>query len=195
MGGYVFLNAIKKNMTIPNCLTALRIVLIVPMVSCLLKEQYAPAGVCLLASALSDMCDGWIARKFHQVTSLGKVLDPIADKLTLIAVVICIYLLYPYIYPFMVLLFAKEVIMLAGGAILLHQHIRPPAARWFGKAATAVFYASVISIIALRAVWNINVPPLLTSLLALTSACMIFALCGYASMFFQLLKEKDESYQ
>ena len=164
---------VRKNCTIPNALTLLRIMLIIPMAKYILAERYGEASVFLGISALSDMLDGMAARNLGQVTQLGKILDPIADKLTLIAIVLCINRVYPYIYPFVAVMFAKEMIMLAGGAILLKKKIRPPAAKWFGKAATAVFYVSVILLVALRAVWGINISWLSTSLFGLSAGFMM----------------------
>ena len=86
---------LKKNLTIPNILSFIRIVVIVPLVISFLNERFIESGIYLLISGLSDMFDGAIARKFNQVTQLGKILDPIADKLTLIAVVICLAILFP----------------------------------------------------------------------------------------------------
>ena len=180
---------VRKNCTIPNALTLLRIMLIIPMAKYILAERYGEASVFLGISALSDMLDGMAARNLGQVTQLGKILDPIADKLTLIAIVLCINRVYPYIYPFVAVMFAKEMIMLAGGAILLKKKIRPPAAKWFGKAATAVFYVSVILLVALRAVWGINISWLSTSLFGLSAGFMMFALMNYMSIFMKLMKE------
>ncbi len=180
---------VRKNCTIPNALTLLRIMLIIPMAKYILAERYGEASVFLGISALSDMLDGMAARNLGQVTQLGKILDPIADKLTLIAIVLCINRVYPYIYPFVAVMFAKEMIMLAGGAILLKKKIRPPAAKWFGKAATAVFYVSVILLVALRAVWGINISWLSTSLFGLSAGFMMFALVNYMSIFMKLMKE------
>ena len=111
--------SIKKNINVPNTLTVIRFIVIVPMVQFLLKEEYIQAGIMILISALSDMMDGFLARRLNQVTDLGKILDPIADKLTLIAVVICVNVIYPEVMPFVLVLFAKELLMLAGGAFLL----------------------------------------------------------------------------
>ena len=178
----------KRNFTIPNLLSLLRIAIIIPMSKFILTENYIMAGVLLLVSALSDMLDGIIARKFDQVTQLGKMLDPVADKLTLIAVVLCVNRIYPYVYPFVIVMFIKEIIMLAGGAVLIRNKIKPPAAKWFGKAATAVFYISMITLVLLKAVWNINISWLATSLFALSAAFMLFALMNYAVIFFEITK-------
>lgn len=184
---------IKKNLTIPNAMTAFRIVLIVPLVRFLLKENYIAAGVILLLSALSDMFDGMIARKFHQVTNLGKLLDPIADKLTLMAVAVCVNVIYPEIRMFTFALLTKEILMLCGGALLLKLHIRPPAARWWGKTATVVFYTSIITLVLLKAIWNYTNATLTVALFALTTAFMMFSLVMYVFLFAELIRKRSHN--
>ncbi len=184
--------SLKKAVNVPNTLTALRIVLIWPLVVFLLNDNYLMAGVVVLASAVTDMFDGLIARKFNQITDIGKVLDPIADKLTLMAVVICVNLIYPDIRPFVLVLFTKELMMLFGGAFLLRVKIKPPAARWFGKVSTVVFYTSVTVLILLKAIWGYTDQTLTTVLLSITTASMLFSLVRYTVMFMGLVREKDE---
>ena len=118
------------------------------------------------------------------------MLDPIADKLTLIAVVICIDVLYPSVLPFVIILFSKEFLMLCGGFVLLKMKIKPPAAKWYGKVATVVFYVSVTAIILLNAIWNIENVILTNTLFIITTMFMLFALFQYACIFFKLIKEK-----
>ena len=180
----------KRNFTVPNLLSLLRIAIIIPMSKFILTENYIIAGVLLMVSAVSDMLDGIIARKFNQITPLGKMLDPVADKLTLIAIVLCLNVIYPYVYPFVIVMFVKEIIMLAGGAVLIRKRIKPPSAMWFGKAATAVFYISMITLVILKAVFDVNISWLATSLFALSAAFMLFALMNYAVIFFEMIKIK-----
>lgn len=180
---------VKRNVTIPNMLTLLRIAVIVPLAECIWEEKYIQAGILLAVSALSDLFDGMIARKFNQITQLGKILDPIADKLTLIALVICLNRVYPYSYPFVTVMLVKEIVMLTGGAVLLMKKIKPPSAQWFGKVSTAVFYVSMTVLVGLRAFFGITVSWLSTSLFGFSAGCMLFALMNYVSIFLKLLKE------
>ncbi len=185
-------SSIKRNLTVPNFLTLLRIVVIIPLVKFLLNENYIGAGVMMLISAVSDMFDGLIARKFNLITQLGKILDPIADKLTLIAVVICINILYPSLLILVIVLFCKELLMLSGGCILLKLKIKPPAAKWYGKMSTAIFYTSVVTIVLFKAIWNITNKPMLITMFAITTAAMIFSLVNYAILFFKLIQEREK---
>lgn len=183
--------SIKKNLTIPNFLSFIRIVVIVPLIRFLLNENYIAAGLTMLISGVSDMFDGLIARKFNQVTQLGKILDPIADKLTLIAVVICINILYPSVTLFVIVLFCKELLMLCGGCLLLKLKIKPPAAKWYGKVSTAIFYTAVVTVVLLKAVWNITNKPLIVILFSITTIAMLFSLVNYSIIFFKLIKNRN----
>ena len=102
----------KDFLTIPNLLSLLRILLIAPFVCFFISGNYVAAAVMLIISGLSDACDGYIARTFNQVTSVGKLLDPIADKLTLFAIMVCITLFSPVLTPFMIILIIKDLFML-----------------------------------------------------------------------------------
>ena len=73
---------LKEAFNIPNMLGYFRLLLIPVFAMLYLKEQYLQAGLVAVLSGLSDVLDGWVARKFNQITELGKVLDPMADKLT-----------------------------------------------------------------------------------------------------------------
>ncbi|MGN0537381.1 MAG: CDP-alcohol phosphatidyltransferase family protein [Acutalibacteraceae bacterium] len=184
---------IKHNLTIPNLLSVLRLIVIYPFIVFAIDKNFIGAGIMLLISGLSDMFDGMIARRFNQVTQLGKMLDPVADKLTLIAVIICLYVLFPFILPFVIIMFTKEVLMIAGGILLLKKRIKPPAARWYGKAATAIFYVSVISIVLMDAIWGMEEVWLINTLVIITTAAMVFALIMYLRMFIDILKHQDQA--
>ena len=138
--------------TVPNWLCILRIALI-PVFSVLfIKGYFIPAFLVMMVAALTDLFDGKIARKFNQVSNLGKALDPIADKLSQMAIVVILLYKFWNITYFKVLLFlfiGKELLMLAGGAFMLAKGLRPAAAEMIGKVSTTVFYISMILIIAL----------------------------------------------
>lgn len=184
---------LKKNLTIPNLISFVRILLIIPFVYFFFIDNYFMAFAMILVSGISDMLDGWIARKFNQVSDLGKILDPIADKLTLVTVVICVGILIPQIIPIVVLLVSKDLLMLAGGYYLIRKKITPPAAKWYGKAATIVFYISIILIVFGKAIFNMESPIFTAVLLVITTAAMIFALVKYFLIFLSLIKEKKKT--
>lgn len=158
-----------------------------------LNERFIESGIYLLISGLSDMFDGAIARKFNQVTQLGKILDPIADKLTLIAVVICLAILFPSVWPIVIILMSKDILMLIGGAVLLCMKIRPPAAKWYGKVATAIFYVSITTMVCLSAIFEYKNDVLDIILMSLTLIAMIVAFVSYAIIFVKLIKNRNNN--
>ncbi len=181
--------------TIPNILTYMRLILVVPFVYFFVKgvhgEQsyYIAAAVCVGISGLTDCFDGMLARKLNQETSLGRILDPLADKITLIAVAVCMVIYIPALLPLMLVLMVKDFIMLVCGFILLLKKIPIPASRWYGKMATVVFYISVSVIIFLKAVYQYENPVFITILFFITTAAMLFAILNYSKMFLDLIKE------
>lgn len=179
--------------TIPNIITYCRFILIIPFAYFFLTENYIAAAISIGLSGLTDCFDGMIARKFNQVTSLGKILDPIADKLTLIAVVVCMVFYVPSVLPVLVLLIVKDLLMLVGASNLLKKGITPPAAKWYGKVATIIFYFSVCLIVFLKAVFAYENDILDFILFAITAVFMLFALVQYGKIYFQLIKEYKEN--
>lgn len=181
--------------TVPNLITYVRFILIIPFAYFFLKEQYIPSALCIGLSGLSDCFDGLAARKLKQVTSIGKILDPIADKITLLVVVVCMVILVPVVLPVLIVLLLKDVLMLLGGTDLINKGITPPAAKWYGKVGTVVFYISVCIIVFLKAIFNYENFALDLTLLSVTALTMIFALYQYGKIYVQLIKEYNEKVQ
>lgn len=196
--------------TIPNWLCFLRIALI-PVFSVLfIKEYYIAAFITMIIAAVTDLLDGKIARKYDMVSNLGKILDPIADKLSQIAIVIILLVKFwntvPTLKYVLFLFILKEFLMVAGGALLMAKGMRPVAAEIWGKLATTVFYIFMILIIAIGpngALVGISFfAPLELSdtvvlIMVIISAVLAFAsLFGYLPGFLKQLKEnkgkKDE---
>ena len=142
--------------TVPNLLSFIRILLIPLFAYLFYKGELIWAVVVLALSGLSDFFDGKIARRFNQVSALGKLLDPVADKLTQATIAIMLFFTFYnaenrtlHLFAWVFLLFiVKELVMLIGGALMIYYHIRPGAAEFYGKAATMVFYLVMIAIMA-----------------------------------------------
>jgi len=148
-------NTLKKVFTIPNIISFVRILLIPVFVWAYLQERMVLALVLVAVSGLSDKLDGTIARRLNQVSELGKMLDPVADKLTQMTLAVLMFIRFhgadPVEYPWMrtfawVFLgfIAKEVLMLIFAGIVLLMGKRPVAAEIWGKMATVVFYCVMI---------------------------------------------------
>lgn len=141
--------------TVPNFMSLVRILLI-PVFAVLFLKGYIWWALLVLAiSGISDFLDGKIARKFNQVSNLGKMLDPIADKLTVFALAIVLFFKFKsaqsaamQAFAWVFLLFiAKEIIMLLGGLVIISKGARPAPAAIYGKVATFAFYLVMILII------------------------------------------------
>ena len=145
----------KGCLTIPNLLSVIRIVLIPVFAVLFLGDHQIAALIVLAVSGLTDLFDGKIARRFNQVSALGKILDPVADKLTQITIAVILFILFrnadstlinAFGWVFLVFLI-KEAVMVIGGLVMLLMNIRPGAAEMPGKVATAAFYGIMILII------------------------------------------------
>lgn len=145
------------------------------------KEYYAAALIILL-SGLTDMFDGLIARKFDQITELGKIVDPIADKLTQMAIIICLLVSYPYVWILITLFVFKELFMGINGLVLLKKGKKLDGAMWFGKVSTAVFYGATFLLIAFP---EIN-PEIAAALMGITGACLTLSFILYIPEFIKL---------
>ncbi|MBS5675020.1 MAG: CDP-alcohol phosphatidyltransferase family protein [Clostridium sp.] len=184
--------------TIPNWLSFIRIALIPVFAVLFVQGHQLVAVIVMICAALTDLFDGKIARKFNQVSNLGKILDPIADKLSQMAIVIVLLYTYwenpiKYLFFFFIV---KEVLMLLGGALLLSKGMRPTAAEIWGKVATNVFYIAMIIILAfgengaLCAVTHFTLPYVVTVVLvALSAVSALVSLLGYVPGFLKQLKE------
>ena len=190
--------------TIPNWLCFIRIALIPVFTAPFVKEQYIAAFITMIVAALTDVFDGKIARKFNMVSNLGKILDPIADKLSQIAIVIILLVKFwdgPLKYILFLFIF-KELLMVIGAGILMAKGMRPVAAEVWGKLATVVFYTFMITIIAIGpngALLSIDLfkglelNNTVIMIMVIISAILAFAsLFGYAPGFIRQLKENKK---
>lgn len=141
----------KEVLTIPNLLSLFRLVLIPVYVSIYLNatdsKQFMTAGAILAASCFTDALDGYIARRFYMISTLGKILDPLADKLTQFTLIICLSLKHPVLRPLLILFTVKELFQLVMGCISLRQGKMLPGALPAGKVCTAVLFVSLIALV------------------------------------------------
>ena len=137
--------------TIPNILSLFRLSLIPVYAGLYLnateKYQFILAGTILTISCLTDMIDGKIARKYGMITTLGKVLDPLADKLTQLTLTICLSMKYPVLYPVLSLFVIKELLQLVLGIVFLRRGKMLPGALMAGKVCTTVLFVSLILLV------------------------------------------------
>lgn len=137
-------------LTLPNVLTYARIALI-PLIVwayCGL-HAYRAAAVLIVVSGLTDFLDGFLARHYHMITDFGKIMDPIADKLTQITVVAALGSRYPKMLYLAGMLVFKELLIGVMGLFVLKKTNYVEGAKWYGKVATILFYLDITLLIAL----------------------------------------------
>lgn len=195
----------KGSLTVPNLLSVIRIALIPVFGVLFYNGEYMWAVFVLFLSGLSDTLDGKIARRFNQISALGKILDPIADKLTQITIAVMLFLefrkpesghamnVFAWVFLFFLL---KELLMLLGGSYMLARGLRPDAAGVYGKIATVAFYGVMLLIIAFGpsfgAFTSIGVAPmpewLIMALVVISALSTLVAFCSYLPGFFSAIK-------
>lgn len=135
---------------IPNILTIIRFLLIPFIVISIFQGDYISGIILFTISGATDVLDGFIARKFNLISNFGKLMDPLADKLTQIAVLTSITLVHIIPVWILVIVVLKELIMVMGASFLYGKDV-VVYSKWYGKLATVLFYlAIVISLITIQ---------------------------------------------
>lgn len=170
---------------IPNILTILRFIFIPIILYFIFTGNYILGIVFFTVSGITDVLDGFIARKFNLVSNFGKLMDPLADKLTQISVLAC--LVKVDIIPFwiLVIVILKELLMVVGASFLYGKDV-VVYSKWYGKLATVLFYLAIVislitKLLGLTGFWS-NFD-LLIYCIAL--ACTVFSLIMYVKCLYQ----------
>lgn len=178
----------NKIITIPNILSVFRILLLPFFVTLYLQAEtnweFLRSTIVLAVSALTDLADGKIARKFNMISELGKVLDPIADKLTHITIAFCLCWRFPQMIYVLILLVIKELsmmIMALYGTFRKNKKIWD-SAQWYGKVCTTIVFVVFIALVLFPAM-----PTILANMLMIICAVgLAGSLILYIHMFWQL---------
>lgn len=128
---------------IPNILTVLRFILIPFILTSVFQENYLVAFILFTISGITDVVDGMVARKFNFITTFGKLMDPLADKLTQLAVLASLVIKNLIPIYFLIILLIKELLMIIGSIYLYKKDIVVHS-KWYGKLATVVLYISIV---------------------------------------------------
>ena len=128
---------------IPNILTLCRFILIPFIFGFILEKNFLMAFIFLTISGLTDVLDGFIARKYNFITNFGKLIDPLADKCTQISTLIALSWINIIPFWFLMVVFLKEAIMIAGASFLYGKNL-VVSSRWYGKLATVLFYIAIV---------------------------------------------------
>ena len=179
----------NKILTPPNIITFFRLLLVpvfVLLYFCLPDARWA-AFVCFGLACLSDVIDGYIARKYNMTSKIGIVLDPLADKLMYITVGLCLVINGTIWLVFFIIYLLKEILMIVLAARLLKNEDAVIPSRWYGKLASALFFVIISLSIVYPAGWDtlwINIAYAAVLVLA------IYAFVRYGLTFLDIYKQK-----
>ena len=179
----------NKILTIPNLLSLFRLILI-PVIIWLywFRKDYFPAGVLLIISGLTDLADGYIARHFNAVSNVGKILDPIADKLTQAAMLFCLVTRFPLMAAPFGFLVIKEVFIGTTGLLMIRKTGKVVGADFHGKVATTLLYAMMI----LHIFW-VDIPSAVSAVsILICLVSMAFTLLTYGSRNMRVLQGQEK---
>lgn len=178
---------------IPNILCYIRIILV--PVFCIIfmgadsaGDYYLAAGI-ILISGITDFLDGQIARRCNMITDLGKIIDPIADKLTQLAMLVCLTIEIKYMVVLVVFLVFKEFSMAVAGAYIYKKRKkRLDGAKWYGKVCTAILYAVMLTLIAFP---KLN-PAIQAGLIIICASALVLAYCMYIRIYIMMINDAKE---
>lgn len=179
---------LKKDqiLTIPNLLSLLRL-LMIPLIIwlyCGARRYYLAVGVIVL-SGLTDIADGIIARKFNMVSDFGKILDPIADKLTQAALIICLVSRHKLMLPLIIEFALREICMLVMGYITIKNQNSVNSAKWYGKLTTVMLYAVMMVLILFPQISG----AIADTLILCCGLVMLFSFAMYVRFYVRLWRE------
>ena len=140
---------------IPNALTILRFLLIPVILLFLVQDNYVLAFVFFTISALTDVLDGRIARKFNLITDFGKLMDPLADKLTQLSILIVLFIKGVFPIWILIIILLKELLMIIGASFLYKKEL-VVSSKWYGKLATVMFYIAIVSSLFIK-IFNVTI--------------------------------------
>lgn len=180
----------KELFTIPNILSVFRLALIPLYVIIYLNAktniEYFVAAMILAVSCLTDLVDGKIARHFNMVSTVGKILDPLADKATQFTLIVCLTVKYPVLWYLGALFVVKEGFQLIAGGINLRRGIMLKGALITGKICTTVLFLSLIVLVMIP---EPQMPPNVVNIIFYTDT--VFMLISFADYLFTYAKKKN----
>lgn len=128
---------------VPNALTIIRFLLIPVIVVSIFNGDYIIAFIFFTVSGITDIADGCIARKFNLISNFGKLMDPLADKLTQISTIASLTIIDIIPIWILAVVLLKELIMIAGASFLYGKDV-VVYSKWYGKLATVLFYVAIV---------------------------------------------------
>ena len=178
---------------IPNILSCIRIALVAVFIYCFFYDyphNLTAAVIVFLVAGLTDVIDGFLARRFKWISNLGKVLDPLADKLMQCTVLVCMTIkeIIPVwvVVPFIL----KELLILSGGLFMIKKRSVVAVSNIYGKLTVVFFYAAVVFCIVGREYLAEN-PLMLYLICALVLIVAMSALINYICAYFKTMRKNE----
>ncbi len=175
---------------IPNILCYLRIIM-VPLFlhiyfTAQAPEDYYLATLVVMVSGFTDFLDGQIARRCNMITDLGRFIDPVADKLMQLAMLVALTLKIKYMYILVIYLIIKEVVTSLTGFIIMKTcHRRLNGAKWYGKVCTAVLYLSMLILVAFPGI----TPVIQSVMLIVCAAALTLSFFMYMRLYIIMIRD------
>ena len=178
-------------MNIPNILSVIRICLVPVFILVYFEDTPNSnifATIVYAIASFTDVLDGRIARKYNITTNLGRILDPLGDKLMTMAVIVCITVDRVIPVWAVIVFLIKECLMGLGGMFLYNKFEEMPPSNYFGKSLTIVFFAVCVILMLFR-----SIPPLVAMIMiSFALAVMLLAFATYAARFVRMMKVGEQ---
>lgn len=163
----------QQILNIPNMLSIFRIFLLPFLVwQFCFEENYVVSVIILILSGISDVADGIIARKYNMVSDFGKIIDPIADKLTQFTMLVCLAVKHRAILIVIGLFVLKEIFLALMSFLAMKKKNSVNGARWYGKLNTIIIYSVIMILIIFP-----DIP--LTAVNIMVGACLLIMLVSF----------------
>lgn len=179
-------------MNIPNMLSVIRICLVPVFILVYFEDSpnsNIGAAIVYAIASLTDVLDGRIARKYNITSNLGRILDPLGDKLMTMAVIVCITIDRVIPVWAVTVFLIKECLMGLGGLFLYNKFEEMPPSNFFGKSSTVVFFAVCVILMLFR-----SIPSAVAKLMiSFALAVMLLAFASYAARFVRMMKASEQS--
>jgi len=173
----------KNIWNISNLLSLFRLLLAAPLFVLIYNADYGYAVIILFTGSISDILDGYFARKFNQISEFGKIIDPLADKVFVSAFVIALLLKGQIPIWFFITIISRDLLILLGGMVMAKRQKVVPPSNIFGKMAV-----SAIGITLLLFILDLLSPEMFLYAMILTTLLLAVSFIVYLKNFFVSLK-------
>lgn len=168
----------RSDLNISNFLSVIRIFLVIPVVYFISENDNILVIYCSALAMLTDWFDGFLARKLKQITELGKIIDPIADKILIGSAVISLYLFQDFPFWLAAIIVLRDIFILVGALFIYEKHKQITSSNWPGKVSVSLIATAILAFLAgLRASFDY--------LIVLAFLAILFSAIIYARVFWE----------